>query len=192
MLLMTDATRSSTPTRANVGSQLEGARRDLLDISGRNPLLNYRVHAKGKNGTTKPLARRIEVVDELPREVYRLLVTDGRGMAFLPKPGRENAETETDDLELLPVVDYDPAEVTKRQTDLYLQTKLTEQRLDAQLLEIYRTARTLQEEQGVNNLFLALACYVGSRRTRARKPDSHRSYSFRWNLSAQASARASA
>ncbi len=156
MMLMTDTTGSSTLPRAIIRSQLEGARRDLLDISGRNPLLNYRIHAKGKNGTTKPLARRIEVVDELPMEVYRLLITDGRGMAFLPKSGSENAEAETDDLELLPAVDYDPAEVAKRQTDLYLQTKLTDQRLDAQLLEIYRTARTLQEEQGVNNLFLAL------------------------------------
>ena len=55
-------------------SKLESARKELLDLGLRNPLLNYRLLK----------ARGIEIVDELPGDVYRILVEQGRKMSFLP------------------------------------------------------------------------------------------------------------
>jgi len=58
-----------------VDRKLEADRRDLLDLSLRNPLLNYR-----------PRARGLGIVGESPAEVYRILAREGKRMAFLPAP----------------------------------------------------------------------------------------------------------
>ena len=52
--------------RDTVGRRLEADRRDLLDLSLRNPLLNYR-----------PRARGLAIVGESPAEVHRILVREG-------------------------------------------------------------------------------------------------------------------
>jgi len=59
-----------------IDDQLERARHDLLDLTARNRLLNT------------PLARgrstRLDVVDELSTEVFRILAQERREMSFLP------------------------------------------------------------------------------------------------------------
>ncbi|MFO0911172.1 MAG: DUF4011 domain-containing protein [Isosphaeraceae bacterium] len=64
-------------TRADdaVATRLDADRKALLDLTLRNPLLNYR-----------PRARGLEFVGEPPVEVYRLLVTEGRALSFLHDP----------------------------------------------------------------------------------------------------------
>jgi hypothetical protein len=58
----------------STAERLERARQDLLDLSLRNNLLNYRpLKSKG-----------VEIMDELPSEVFRILVAEGRQMLFLP------------------------------------------------------------------------------------------------------------
>ena len=53
---------------------IEESRKELLDLSLRNPLLNYR-----------PLrARGVEMVGENAAQVFKTLVADGRPMSFLP------------------------------------------------------------------------------------------------------------
>jgi hypothetical protein len=52
----------------SIASQLEIARKQLLDLGLRNPLLNYRLLK----------ARGVEIVNELPTEVFRTLVTQGK------------------------------------------------------------------------------------------------------------------
>jgi Protein of unknown function (DUF4011) len=56
--------------------RLDAARKDLLDLGLRNSLLNYRLLR----------ARGVEVIDELPAEVFRLLAREGKAMSFLPAP----------------------------------------------------------------------------------------------------------
>jgi very-short-patch-repair endonuclease len=154
---MTQPTNDANTLRSPIETQLENARRELLDVGLRNPLLNYRTHSQSKEGLSrKPLPRRIEVVEELSKEVLQLLVTDGRKLTFLPKPENEGNNDNDNALEFLPVIEEPPEELLKRQTDSFLQTKLTPQRLETNLLEIFRMARTLEEERGANNLFLAL------------------------------------
>jgi DNA polymerase III delta prime subunit len=120
--------------------KLEAARKELLDLGLRNPLLNYR-----------PLrSRGLEVVDELPTETFRLLVREAKAMAFLP-----SKEDEPPGLLTQPEEDLEGI-LAARHTDLKLQTNLTSSQLQSRLLATYYAARTFVEEQGVNILFVAL------------------------------------
>lgn len=56
-----------------IQSKLNVARQELLDLSLRNSLINYR-----------PLkSRAVEIVDERPEEISRILVTENRTMSFV-------------------------------------------------------------------------------------------------------------
>ena len=124
----------------SIQTKLDAARAELLDQSLRNPLINYRLSR----------ARGVEVVDESPPDIYRILVQEGKAMSFLPKPEPE----EDDSLQLLEddEVETDPA----RHTDSKLQTDYLPTELRRRLLNTYYTARTAIEEQGVNTLYLVL------------------------------------
>ena len=126
-----------------VASRLETDRNDLLDLTLRNPLLNYR-----------PRSRGLEFVGESPVEVFRLLVRERRKMSFLHDPSA------VDEPSAEPGA---PAQTRPRPplletntTDLKLQTMLSARQLEKRLLATYLSARTSVEEQGVNTLFLTL------------------------------------
>ena len=72
---------------ADIHEKLEAARKDLLDLGLRNSLINYAGRAK-----------RVDVVDELSRETYRLLVTEGK--TFAPIPDKLTQEDNNDLVEL--------------------------------------------------------------------------------------------
>lgn len=101
---------------SDIQKKLNDARRDLLDLGIRNALLNFR-HLKSKG---------LEIVDELPSEVYRILVTDGKWMSFLAVPeSAVSDEAEDIDCESLfaqPEED-DNSGIAARHTDTKLQTK---------------------------------------------------------------------
>ncbi|MFL7809676.1 MAG: DUF4011 domain-containing protein, partial [Anaerolineae bacterium] len=70
-----------------IAAKLEAARRDLLDMSLYNRLLNYRpLRSKG-----------VEFVDADPATVYRVLVVEGRKMSFLPAADEPAAEEDEPD-----------------------------------------------------------------------------------------------
>ena len=148
--------------------ELEKSRRDILDLSLRNPLLNFR-----------PTKRRgIEVVDERSRELFRILVggpvPDGsssrspRVMYFLPASAEAappaSGEPTTDDIDNIPSEllamlgepDDDLDNAAARHTDNKFQTALPRAALNVRLRETFRQARLSIEEQGVNILYLAL------------------------------------
>ena len=132
--------------------KLENDRRSLLDLSLRNPLLNYRLRARG-----------LELVGESPAEVHRILVTQGRAMTFVHDPRKEKSK-ETDSSQeaeaspggeaVEPRAEAPPMQVSH--TDQRLQTGVMSEELEERLLKTYHAARTSIEEQGVNTLFLAL------------------------------------
>ena len=123
-----------------VATRLEAARREMLDLGLRNPLLNYRLLR----------SRGLEVVDELPAEIFRILVQEGRTMSFLPasEDGAGDSLGQPEDEE--------PDQPAARHTDTRLQTSLSSAELQARLLSTYHLANTFIQEQGVNTLFLAL------------------------------------
>ena len=93
-------------------------------------------------------ARGVEVVDELSRHIYQILVHDNKAMSFLPATDLEDEKLMfTDDK-----AEKDPA----RYTDSKLQTSHAAADLQKRLMAMYRLARTSIEEQGVNTLYLAL------------------------------------
>ncbi|MEG0141634.1 MAG: DUF4011 domain-containing protein, partial [Comamonas sp.] len=140
----------STP----IARQLEKSRQSLLDLSTRNRLLSLPQAAT---------ARLLHFADELTPEIYRLLVTDGKAMSFVPSKTDETAQipAEAQPLALPQPEDDTSAErdergVAQRHRDLKLQTRLNSEKLQRRLLDMHSDARTFVEEQGVNILFLAL------------------------------------
>ena len=140
---------------ASVAEKLDRSRHDVLDLTLRNPLLNFRVlRAKG-----------LKIIDEIPQEVYRILVREGRGMYF-EAADRDGESGSLDDdqgvpEELLTLMteaegEDDPDELAMRHADNKLQTPYERVRLGTRLRNTYRHAHLSIEEQGVNILYLAL------------------------------------
>ncbi len=134
-----------------IEAKLERARTELLDLSARNRLLNIPRSAKS--------AKTLEIIDERGSEVFRLLVRENKAFTFLAGKG-ETAEGD-DSEEIAEFVQpeddgVDARGVANRHADTRLQTRLTATGLQKKLLDLYYDARTLEEEQGVNILFLAV------------------------------------
>ena len=141
----------------DIAAKLAYSRKELLDLGLRNPLINFRVRAK-----------KIEVVDEISEEVFRLLVTEGKKMTFLPIPKKLEEKDDEGLADLFGGEDEDWAQFfgedgeeasngpASRHTDTRLQTRLATESLHARLLTMYRGAKTYIDEQGVNTLYLAL------------------------------------
>jgi very-short-patch-repair endonuclease len=98
-------------------------------------------------------------VGERSEEVFRLLVRERKAMSFLP--GTEESDGGGTDDEPVPLVGQPEEEesngetVDPRHTDLRLQTKLTSEKLQGRLLDVYYDAQTYEQEQGVSILYLA-------------------------------------
>ncbi|CAN7653147.1 DUF3320 domain-containing protein [Bosea sp. LjRoot9] len=156
---MTDTITTSAREQASVFEsdlpldvKLERARTELLDLSARNRLLNIPRSAKS--------AKTLEITDERGAEVFRLLIGGGKAFTFLPGKAAavEANDDETEIGELAQPEDdgVDARGVANRHADTRLQTRLTPAGLQKKLLDLYYDARTLEEEQGVNILFLAI------------------------------------
>jgi DNA polymerase III delta prime subunit len=138
----------------DIHSILERARKDLLELTTRNRLLNTPRH--------RPRAATIEVVDERSDQIFDLLVRHRRRMGFRARP-QESAAGDPDqtndpfaDLAPPDDDDLDEAGIAARHRDSWLQTALSPERLQRVLLKLYYDSRTAYEERGVNVLYLAL------------------------------------
>ena len=145
---------------ALITRQLEKSRQALLDLSTRNRLLSLPQAAT---------ARVLHFADERTDEVYRLLAGESKAMSFAPAKAQEEQAAadpseaqETQTALALPQPEesvdeqLDARGVAQRHRDLKLQTRLSSEKLQRRLLDMYSDARTFIEEQGVNILFLAL------------------------------------
>ena len=104
-------------------SRLEASRKELLDLSLHNPLLNYR-----------PLSSRgVTMSEERAAEVYDLLVREAKSLAFAPqKDPKEQANQPN-------VVVENETENGVKYRDSVLQTPETETALQSRLLNTYYT-----------------------------------------------------
>lgn len=124
-----------------IGAELEKARKRLLDLTLRNKLLNF-------NPTKRTT---VQVVHELPDEVFEQLVVDQTQMLF--KPAQKRSDTEGDGTQ----VDKEQIAFDERtQKDKHLQTDLAPAALEQRLLQIKQKSDTVFEEQGYTVLFLAV------------------------------------
>ena len=125
-------------------------RKQLIDISKRNRLLNAPI--------TKSSAKQLIIQDELADELFRILYLRGRKMTFEPSRSPVEAEPpDTEDAVPLPTDDgTESSGPASHHVDTKLQTRHTASGLQSKLLKLFRDARTIEEEQGVSVLFLAL------------------------------------
>ena len=135
-----------------IGQRLLKARHALLDLSARNRLLNTPLRTRNN--------RAIEIVDEKADEVFRTL-SDGKAMTFLAGETMAAGALDPDDSDTAAIPQpgddaVDARGVAVRHSDSRLQTKLTSEGLQKRLFDIWDDARTLESEQGVNILYLAL------------------------------------
>lgn len=139
----------------SIRDRLLKERHALLDLSTRNRLLNTPLRTRNN--------RAIEIVDEKAPEVFRLL-SAGRVMTFLPgtdlsQEERNELDPEDDITGGIPQPDdqaVDERGIASRHADTRLQTRLTSEGLQKRLFDIWYDAQTLEEEQGVNILYLSL------------------------------------
>jgi len=132
-------------------AEIDQARKELLDLSGRNHLTNYHRNVRNKSAG-------VPIIDELPDQIYRILVTEGKPMTFLA--AAEDVNDAPVQLLYLPdqsrAVEEEVKEIAERHADLKLQTALSLKDLEPRLRRMYNMARTFIEEQGINALYLAL------------------------------------
>ncbi len=137
---------------ATLERALESARKELFELSTRSRLL-HTPYKTARSGV-------LDIVDEQTNEVFRLLVDEGQSFTFQAAQERANAEEgiASSELSQHPLIEdeVDKNALLRRFSDTKLQTSLSAETLDRRLLRIFHDARTVEEEQGVNILYLAL------------------------------------
>jgi len=119
--------------------ELHKARQRLLDLTLRNRLLNF-----------KSMERRtIKVINEIPNEVFDILVLQERVMQFRPseKPAEGRMSLFDEDTAVLPW--WEDTESEEHHTDRFLQTELAKEDLQRRLYYTHQQARSVFEEQGI-------------------------------------------
>lgn len=125
---------------------LEGARLSLVETGTRNRL----IHVPRENGRANVL----NIINERSDDIYEILRSKGRKMKFLAQ-GQDD-EPEDGETPLLESIVSDEAFDEKRYTDNNLETPLGVDAQQKRLLKLYRNAKTAEEEQGINILYLAM------------------------------------
>ena len=133
-----------------ISTELAQARRELLDLTLRNPLLNYRLLK----------TRGVELLEPGTDQVFELLVTDSRTLSFSPAADESDEEDVEGEPKPDPVdnqLQVDPIGQKHRSGSsrgYRLRTAHNGPDLEKRLRNTYYTARTYIEEQGVNALFM--------------------------------------
>lgn len=137
------------PRSTNLSGLLEDARRRLVETGTRNRLIHVNRSAKRANV--------LDIVDERSSDIFELLKTQGKKMRFQPRDEEEEEQPEDEPLLLALAEDAeDPDDREARYRDLLLETRLGPEALQRRLLRLFTDARTAEEEQGVNILYLAM------------------------------------
>jgi hypothetical protein len=119
-------------------------RRRLVETGTRNRLIHVNRQNKRSNS--------LEIINEKTDDIYRLLALSGKTMRFLATGRDKEADSDTPSL----AMEVAEADAGSRYTDNQLETRLGPDGLQKRLLKLSRDAKTAEEEQGVNILFLAM------------------------------------
>jgi Protein of unknown function (DUF4011)/AAA domain len=163
----TEGSPASTDSSfAKIKLALDQARRELLDPSRRNRLLHAPLSGK------RPWC--MAVVDEDPDGIFRSLCRQEnfRGYAFAPSDEEDDPVEVSDQTLDISAPSSRPSlrrvngqarygriasgASKAGRAQSHLQTKLSSEKLERRLTKIFREERTLEEEQGVSTLYLAL------------------------------------
>jgi hypothetical protein len=131
-----------------VSKVLEATRRKLLDTGTRNRLVHV--------DRAKSRANCLNVINEQADEVFSILRGNGRRMRFRAMGKDKSAEGQDGQEMLLALPEADQPSSSGRLTDSILETPLGPEALARRLLRLATDARTAEEEQGLNILYLAI------------------------------------
>lgn len=128
--------------QSSLVKHLADARQRLIQTGTRNRLVHTARFAKqGKS---------IDLINASSDEVFRTLLADGRRMRFMHDPSVRETKDEND-------FNVAPSSASDgRSTESGLQTRFGQSKLQKKLLGMSREAKTLEEEQGINALYLAI------------------------------------
>jgi superfamily I DNA and/or RNA helicase len=135
----------------NIKKEFENLRNNLLDLTLRNQLLNY-----------KPRSKTIEVVNQSPMSVYQTLILQKKKMQFVPnkkerKSSSKDGENNTKKSRFSALWEHPPIDLSIfSEGDKSLKADLTPKELQKRLFYINQQANTMFQEQGYNILYLAI------------------------------------
>ncbi|AFD01038.1 hypothetical protein Mtc_2303 [Methanocella conradii HZ254] len=131
----------------NIEKQLLDARKNLLDLTLNNKLLNFK--------PTK--LQSIKIIDENPADLYKILVIDEKIIKIKPKKVQNNEKN----IESNPDANLTNNSLSHNNsiedsTQYIIRTPLSEEDFRNNLLRIYQKTQAFIEEQGYSILYLAL------------------------------------
>ena len=128
-----------------IEKDLDGARRKLLDTGTRSRLIHV--------NRTNRRANCLNIINEQSDDIFRILRKDGQKMRFKAM-GKDKSIDGEEMLLAMPDERLEPG--ARRYTDKFLETPLGPEALERRLLRLASDAKTAEEEQGLNILYLAL------------------------------------
>ena len=130
--------KNNTISNKDIEKEFKNLRKELLDLTLRNPLLNF----KARN-------RNLNIINQTPMNAYKILVLENKRMYFSPnkkETKRSRAHTFIDQTR----------EFLSSETDKTLKADLTPSELQKRLFYIDQQSKTMVQEQGYNILYIAL------------------------------------
>ena len=122
-----------------IEKEFKNLRRELLDLTLRNPLLNF-----------KPRAKTVTIVNQSPANLFQTLVLQDSKMYFVANKKDKKEDKSS-------VWDHIPFDLSMfSEGDKKLATDLTPKELQKRLYYINNQAKTMLQEQGYNILYLAV------------------------------------
>jgi len=143
---MSPYTRRDSAPSASIEQKLETARNQLLDLSLRNRLINFRPSTR----------RSLRILNDDLAQIYEELVLEERALTF--KPATRTALTEPEEgvqSDEQTMEDSEPGDARRRYR-ASLQTDVDREVLHHRLFRIAHEASSVLEEQGYTVLYLAL------------------------------------
>ena len=128
-----------------IRTALNRARGSLLDPSTRNRLISTPRKSKS--------SRQIEIVDGDGGQLFATLIAEGKSVSFNPSQQDKSAN---DSALMGTEGDVEDLASARRRREVKLQTTLSTEKLTDRLLDAHLEAKTIEEEQGVSILYLAL------------------------------------
>ena len=124
-----------------IKKEFENLRNELLDLTLRNQLLNFKTRAKT-----------LKIENQSPINIFQTLVIQNKKMYFAA-----NKKEKNEDKSRFSIWDHSPFDLSRfSDGDKTLRTDLTPNELQKRLFYINNQAKTMLQEQGYNILYLAV------------------------------------
>ena len=130
----------SSSSNKNIEKEFKNLRKELLDLTLRNPLLNF----KSRNKT-------LNIINQTPANVYKTLVLENKRMYFTPNKKESKDKISRAQAFISQTMDI----FTNIEGDKSLKADLSPSELQKRLFYIDQQAKTMVQEQGYNILYIA-------------------------------------